>query len=81
MTSRAGPLAHQLVPFRRDAQRAGCTCKWWQEGYIAQFDAACPILDRHKDVPTSHVSTFPGRPPDRIDGQLDLTLDSVLATV
>lgn len=38
-------------PGAHAAREAGCTCEWWGGGAIVEFDGACPILHRHKDVP------------------------------
>lgn len=38
----------RVWPLRQEAEKLGCSCRWWGYGYIVEFDPACPILDRHK---------------------------------
>jgi hypothetical protein len=36
---------------RREAQHLGCTCQWWGDNHIVDFDEQCPILERHRSSP------------------------------
>jgi len=35
-------------PFRAESVRNGCTCRWWGEASIVDFDTDCPILQHHR---------------------------------
>lgn len=44
------PPRSEPVPLRTESQRLGCTCNWWRENMIIEFDPGCPLYysNRHR---------------------------------